>query len=350
LSAWRWHPQVEPLNQPAPPEETATPRPMIEVLSPFKLDEAVERMKVMGLVRALSGRYQFKRFDRAGEPPDGVLINGSRVNFKKDEALERALQTRKAHSVLMLLLPDLYSITVARLQEWAEVVDVFLVATPELAAQVRAFTGCDARVLEDPIDFGFLGSARRRNNNHPPRVLWFGYPESYRKSMASFQDGLIELHEAGEIEYAIVTNIEKFGDSPHGNILAYDHNTFPTQIEEFDICISSHMPLDFSMSTYWKSENKAVLAINRGVPVVASRTPAHERLFAACGVQAFLFDNIHELRAAIRRLADPAARETYLDQTQEFVLRHYAITTIARKWEGIFGEVRNRKRQGAATA
>ena len=333
------------MNTPVPPEEAGNPRPIIEVLSPFKLDEAVERMKVMGLVKALSGHYQFKRFDRAGEPADGVLINGSRINFKKDEALERALLARKPHSVLMLLLPDLYAVTVARLQEWAGVVDVFLVATPELAAQVRALTGCDARVLEDPIDFGFVASARRCTGNHPPRVVWFGYPESYRKSMACFQDALLALHDAREIDYVIVTNPEKFGESPRGNIEAYDHNTFPKLIEEFDICISSHMPLDFSMSTYWKSENKAVLAINRGVPVIASRTPAHERLFAACGVQEFLFDNSHELRGAIRRLANPAVREAYLDQTQAVVLRHYAITSIALKWEAVFVDLRKGKRQ-----
>ena len=335
------------MNTPAPPEEAAKPRPIIEVLSPFKLDEAAERMKVMGLVKALSGRYQFKRFDRAGEPPDGVLINGTRINFKKDEALERALLARKPYSVLMLLLPDLYAVTVARLREWAGVVDVFLVATPELAAQVRALTGRDARVLEDPIDFGFVASARRRTGNHPPRMIWFGYPESYRKSMACFQDALLALHDAHEIDYTIVTNPEKFGESTHGNIIAYDHITFPKLIEEFDICISSHMPLDFSMSTYWKSENKAVLAINRGVPVIASRTPAHERLFAACGVQDFLFDNSHELRSVIRRLAHQAAREAYLDQTQEFVLRHYAITRIADKWEALFLELRTRTRPAA---
>ena len=331
------------MNSTPTPDLTAQPRPIVEILSPFELDEAVERMKVMGLVKALSGRFQFKRFDRAGEPPDGVLINGSRINFKKDERLEKALVARKAHSVLMLLLPDLYAPTVARLKEWAEVVDVFLVATPELASQVRAITGSDARVLEDPIDFGFVTSARKTTSNFPPRVVWFGYPESYKKSMACFQDELLRLHEVGEINYGIVTNIEKFGETQHNNILPYDHNNFPQIIGNFDICISSHQPLDFSMSTYWKSENKAVLAINRGVPVIASRTPAHQRLFAACGVQDFLFDNNDELRSALRQLADPAVRDKYLDQTQDFVLRHYAITTIAQKWVGIFVELRNGK-------
>ena len=338
------------MNDTPPPNLTAKPRPVIEVLSPFKADEAVERMKVMGLVRALSGGHQFKRFDAAGEPPDGVLINGSRINFKKDERLVKALLARKAHSVVMLLLPDLYAQTVARLQEWAEVVDVFLVATPELASQVRAITDCDARVLEDPIDFGFVASVRKTTGNHPPQVVWFGYPESYTKSMACFQDALLRLHGAGEIDYTIVTNIEKFGEIPHNNILAYDHNTFPEVIAGFDICISSHVPLDFSMSTYWKSENKAVLAINRGVPVIASRTPAHQRLFAACGVQEFLFDNNNELRNVIRRLADQAMREKYLDQTQEFILRHYSITAIARKWTEIFVELRNEKAQKSGVA
>jgi hypothetical protein len=331
------------MNDTPQPNLTAKPRPMIEVLSPFKADEAVERMKVMGLVRALSSGHQFKRFDAAGEPPDGVLINGSRINFKKDERLVKALLARKAHSVVMLLLPDLYAQTVARLKEWAEVVDVFLVATPELASQVRAITDCDARVLEDPIDFGFVASVRKTTGNHPPQVVWFGYPESYTKSMACFQDALLRLHGAGEIDYVIVTNIEKFGETPHNNILAYDHNTFPEVIAGFDICISSHVPLDFSMSTYWKSENKAVLAINRGLAVVASRTPAHQRLFTECGLQDFLFDNAQELTNAIRRLSDPAERLRYLDKAQDFVLRNYSIIAVARKWESIFDDLFQKK-------
>ncbi|MFN7308043.1 MAG: glycosyltransferase [Alphaproteobacteria bacterium] len=317
--------------------------PVIEVLSPFGPDEAVQRMKVLGLIKALAGRYQFKRFDVAGSPCTGVLINGSRINFKIDQALEAALLRRAPQSVMMLLLPDLYNITVARLQEYASVVDVFLVATQELASQVRAFTARDTRVLEDPIDFGFLTSARQLTTSRTPRVIWYGYAESYRKSMATYEPRLVSLHEAGKIEYTIVTNREKFGEAPFKNILSYDHGDFPKILQTFDICVSSHTPLDFSMSTFWKSENKAVLAINRGVPVVASRTPAHERLLAACGLEDFLFDNVFDLEKAIQRLSDPAERARYLDKAQEFVLERYAITMIARKWQGIFEDLRQKK-------
>jgi hypothetical protein len=60
--------------------------------------------------------------------------------------------------------------------------------------------------------------------------------------------------------------------------------------------------------------------------------------------------NNNELRNVIRRLADQAMREKYLDQTQEFILRHYSITAIARKWTEIFVELRNEKAQKSGVA
>jgi SAM-dependent methyltransferase len=331
------------MNSVPPPLQEVVPRPIIEVLSPHGQDEAIQRMKVHGLAKALSGRYQFKRFDRTGDNPDGVLINGMRLNILQDESLKEVLANRARHSAVMMLLPDLYSVTVTRLNAWAAFVDVFLVATQELASQIRSLTGKDARVLEDPIDFGFLNSVRNPKNPRTTAVLWFGYPESYSKSMGVYEPTLHSLAASGEINYTIVTDSKRFGDPSGNNILQYDHDTFPEMLKEFDICVTSHTPLDFSMSTFWKSENKAVLAINRGLAVVASRTPAHQRLFTECGLQDFLFDNAQELTNAIRRLSDPAERIRYLDKAQDFVLRNYSIIAVARKWESIFDDLFQKK-------
>ncbi|MEY3732248.1 MAG: hypothetical protein RLZZ57_3004 [Pseudomonadota bacterium] len=325
------------------PEAEPSRKGLIEVLSPFGPDEAIQRMKVIGLSRCLSGHFDFKRFDPDGSIPDCVMVNGLRVNFKKNEMINNALLKRVPQSVIMMFLPDLYTVTVARLKEWSEIVDVFLVATREIASQVRALTAKDVRVLEDPIDFGFVASSRKASVNLPPKLCWFGYPESYHKSMSAFESALLEMHAAREIELSIITNPEKFGETPVPNVIAYDYKSFPDLLGDFDICVSSHAPLDFSMSTFWKSENKAVLAINRGVTVVASRTPAHERLFRACGLEAFLFDDVAGLRNAIRRLSDPMERESYLDKAQDFVLQNYSIATIARKWFDLFTEARLRK-------
>ena len=83
-------------------------RPVIEVLSPFGPGEANQRMKVHGLARTLSARFQFKRFDQAGPMPNGVLVNGIRLNSTENKALKEALahlalatrQGRQNHKLL----------------------------------------------------------------------------------------------------------------------------------------------------------------------------------------------------------------------------------------------------------
>jgi len=226
------------------------------------------------------------------------------------------------------------------------VVDVFLAPTPEMRDYIQTFTDKRVEVLFDPIDFGLDASLEPALRPGPMKVVWFGYPESYNKSMAEYQKCLVEMHQAGEIEYHIVTKNNQYGRTPNCVIHEYVSDRFLALLETFDACVVSHMPLDLSASTLWKSENKAVLAINRGLPTVASRTPAYARLLSACGLAEYLFSARAELAAALRRLSDPAERRRYLGQSQALVLAGYCARKMAEDWLGLYRDARARKAAG----
>jgi hypothetical protein len=321
-------------------------RDVIEILTPFDSNEAVQRMKIDRLKEILAEQFEFMAFGRANSWPAGVLINSLYINYDATPALFPALQTRSQTAVVMLFVGDVYTTTPPILQRMSTVVDVFLTPTPEMRDYISAFVDKRVEVLLDPIDFGLDASVEPLVRAGPPKVVWFGYPESYNKSMSEYQKCLIEMHQNNDIEYHIVTRHSQYGRAPECVIHEYVFDRFLSLLETFDICVASHMPLDLSASTLWKSENKAVLAINRGLPTVASRTPAYTRLLDQCGLSEYLIGSRAELAAALRRLSDPAERRRYLDQSQTVVLAGYSARKMAEDWARIYHDARAWKQGG----
>jgi len=103
------------------------------------------------------------------------------------------------------------------------------------------------------------------------------------------------------------------------------------------------VPADLDINTYCKSENKAVLAINRGVPVIASRTPAYERLLTSCGLEEYLFTSNAQLVDSLNRLRAQGERNRYLQLSQEMVLENYSSQKMVQDWLEIYQRARHLK-------
>jgi hypothetical protein len=328
---------------------------IIEIMSVYDVDEPVQRMKIGALKRHLANDFDFRSFNEQGEP-DCVLINNflyySPFVERLDEATSRfrltpgtreALMKKRAHAVIMLFVSDLHPAIVPLFHVWAEVVDVFLVSTPEMRNFLLPFTDRSVDILFDPIDFCLEESVENFHDGGPIKVIWFGYPESFRKSFSEYDRALRELHRNNEIEYHIVTRNESYGPGAFVHVHGYDHKTFASLLATFDVCVLSHTPFDFSINTFLKSENKAVLAINRGLAAVATRTPAYERLFRNCGLEEFLFSSQAELVSTVRRLKSSYERHRFLALSQRYVLENYAALRMARDWRALYQNARGRK-------
>lgn len=330
---------------PAPltPNRGGSARDIVEILTPFDSREAVQRLKIEPLIRLTGGMFEFRAFGSGGDATSAVLINSLRIDFDRNPALITALQARVKTALIMLFVADVGAPSLRSLRTLSSVVDVFLVPTPEMRDFVQAFTNRPVEVLFDPIDFCLHDSAAKEPADERLKVVWFGYPESYGRSMAEYQQCLMSLHQSGEIEYHIVTKNERYGRTPSCVLHDYVWDRFPALLETFDVCVASHAPFDFTVNSLWKSENKAVLAINRGVAVVASRTPAYARLLARCGLEEYLFSAPAELMRLLRRLRSPAERRRYLTLSQRVVLEHYAARRMADEWTLLYRAARARK-------
>lgn len=318
-------------------------REVVEVLTPFDANEAVQRMKIAPLVLLKGGAFDFRRFGDGGDATSAVLVNSLRIDFDRHPALHATLQKRARSAVVMLFLADLTQDLLPALQKLAPLVDLFLVPTPELKNMLAAFTDRRIEVLFDPIDFALEQSAPMMRREGVPKVVWFGYPVSYRLPLGTYLPALGALHRRGEIELHLVTKASSYGPAESVVIHEYVAENFLSLLESFDICLCCHTPFDFSAHNLLKSENKAVLAINRGLPVVASRTPAYERLLTACGLEEYLYSSTAELLSAIGRLARPEERERYLAKSQPHVLAHYSARKMADEWLGLYRAARARK-------
>lgn len=315
----------------------------IEILSPFNMNEPIHRMKIAELKAQLKDKFNFCEFG-LHPSPDGVVINCLHQDIVSNPEFSDALKRRAKQSIVMLMMADFYPNSIQYLNQWSEFVDIFLVPTAEMMEFVQPFTNKKVQVLPDPIDFGLMESqGLRSQRGDGTRVVWFGYPESYNKSMGLFESTLFQLHQSGDIEFHIVSKNASYGEGPNGLMHEYDPSTFLNLLSMFDVCVLSHFPLDFLISTAWKSENKAVLAINRGLPVVASNTPAYSQLLKSYGVGEYIFSTPAELSIAIKKLTNPQARMNYLAQCQEGILEKYSASKMACDWSEIFYQERQLK-------
>lgn len=309
----------------------------IEILTAFDSTEPVQRMKLDALVNLKKHDFDFRRFGEGGEQTAGVLVNSSDIDLSKNPMLHEALQRRAKNAVIMLFIADLHPHWMKLLPAWSTVVDMFLAPTPEMRNFLSAFTERQVEVLLDPVDFCLNGSATPPiSHDGPLKVVWFGHPESYTKSMAGFEKDLMPMHQSQEIEYHIVTKNDRYGPMPACIIHEYLPHQFLSLLGAFDVCIVSHIPFDFSVNTLWESEIKALLAINRGLPCVASRTPAYERLLTRCGLQDYLFSSGAELISSLRRLKTWDERSRFLDKSQNIVLENYSAIKMADDWHKLY--------------
>jgi len=312
-------------------------KPIIEVLSPFNMHEPIHRMKIASLMALPDSEFSFRDYVYSEGGSDGVLINCLHLDLIENPEFIRSLAARAVDKVVMLMMADFYPTSVDYLRKWSEFVDIFLVPTPEMRDFIQIFTSRKVQVLIDPIDFGLIKSEKVRSQRSDRiKVVWFGYPESYTKSMRLFEGTLAEMHQSGEIEFHLISKNDTYGEGRSGFIHEYDPETFLDLLSNFDVCVLSHLPFDFSISTQWKSENKAVLAINRGLPVVASKTPSYSRLLSRCGVEKFSFSTAEELTSSIRLLKSADERAKYLVACQDIILRQFSIKKMSKDLSEIF--------------
>ena len=325
-----------------PSRTIANKKPTIEILTTANILSAGFRLRIYSIMCMKKNYYNFCKYGEGDVKTSAILIQKRSTLRAILDTDQNPFRARRPAAAVMLFVSDFVESEAEKYKKLPKFVDVILVPTKIMKHQMQALVHCKVEVLFDAIDFNLSASRflnKKNQSTKTLRVVWFGRVESYTKSMLPYESIIRKLVESGDIEFHIITGknfYDFYKKDIFFNVHPYRLKTFPRYLSSFDVCIANHTPIDFSMSTYWKSENKAVLAINRGLPVVASKTPAYEHLLGNCKLSQYLFASPEDLESALLKLKNFSERKKYLSQSQPYVLKYYTSKSIANNWEFLY--------------
>ncbi len=129
------------------------------------------------------------------------------------------------------------------------------------------------------------------------RLVWFGFPENYHKSMLTIAPIIKMAIKSGWIDSFTVISLPNLREhlSNDFSFILYDEKTIATTLQHYDYSLLSHFPLDGEINTYIKSSNKAIYSIMSGLIPICSSTPNYHENLSKMNLNRFLFDSPAEL-------------------------------------------------------
>ncbi len=162
------------------------------------------------------------------------------------------------------------------------------------------------------------------------RLVWFGYPESYRRSMPIFENTIQKALELGYIDSFSVISLESLkNELPSAfRFLSFTTSQLTIELKEHDLALLNHVPLDLSINSFIKSANKAVSSIASGLIPICSDTPNYRELMNSLGLQRYLFESPKTLEEILKILAQTENTQlnSYLNVAYRYIEEHYRAT------------------------
>ncbi len=242
---------------------------------------------------------QGQDFDKLSELKNNNLI----INFfYKDKAavLELGL-IQLSQAIVVCFGSDIFSFT--DYANACSVTDVFV--CPSKIHQLILKTTVNKPVLRlieavDPL----IQELALEPNFSTRKLVWFGFPESYSKSMLTIVPVIQSALRCGWIDSFTVISLPalKAYLPNEFEFIEYDENTISKKLLEFDYSLLSHFPLDEHINTYIKSSNKAVYSVMSGLFPICSSTPNYQDFMSEMGLERFSFQSPNELAEILTRL------------------------------------------------
>ena len=160
-------------------------------------------------------------------------------------------------------------------------------------------------------------------------LVWFGFPESYQKSMVALEAVIVgALRDKFINSFSVIS-----GDSLEEQLpseftfIRYETNTFAEKLRSFTFTILSHIPLDLHLNTFIKSQNKACSSIMSGMVPICSNTPNYHALLKKLGLENYLFNSPESLLNILRKLRGLSASADLQSQwsyASQYVSSHFS--------------------------
>jgi hypothetical protein len=233
------------------------------------------------------------------------------INFfyKDIDAINAIMRLNKRQITSICFCSDVENY--ADYQHAYEVVDVFVCPTLMHQNILRYVYELPIYVLREAIDPILKQVSERKFTSASTNLVWFGFSESYQRSMVNLESVIIEALQKRWINSFTVISSQTIRTSlpPEFHFVEYGDEKFEEQIQLFDFAILSHGPLDLHLNTFIKSPNKAISAIVSGIIPICSDTPNYRWLMDELKLGSYIFHSPGDLLKILQDLPERVVQE-----------------------------------------
>ncbi len=258
--------------------------------------------------------------------PDQFLLNELDKNrrtvinffYKDQDAIKMikqlALSDRREYLCIACFCSDIEEYS--SYYEAYKLADIFI--CPSLIHQhvLRYVYDIPIHVLREAIDPALAGLQKTKSISNPPSVAWFGFAESYKRSMAILEGVIMEAVEKKWINSFTVISSESLRNALPADFLFvnYDTSKLSNILSSYDYVVLSHVPLDLHINSYIKSPNKAISAIFSGLIPICSDTPNYRAYMSNAGLQEYIFSSPGKLHRILSNLSEEIESARFINR------------------------------------
>jgi len=222
---------------------------------------------------------------------DNLVIN---FFYKDQDAIEEIVQAQFSQSMIICFGSDVYDFSAYA--NACKVTDIFFCPSKIHRSVLKTTVNKPVEILIEAID-PLIQYGNLSPDFSSRRFVWFGFPESYSKSMLTIVPVIQLAIKYGWIDSFTVISLPALKNylPNEFKFIDYDECTISNTLLGFDYSLLSHFPLDGHMNTYIKSSNKAIYSVMSGLLPICSSTPNYQDTLSVMKLENFLFQSPNEL-------------------------------------------------------
>lgn len=162
------------------------------------------------------------------------------------------------------------------------------------------------------------------------KICWFGYPESFHKSLAFVLPEAFAKSEFKPDKFEIITqdNAKLMNLVRHR---PFSSKTFYNDTKYYSYSLLSHFAFDLHLNSIIKSPNKIITSIVRGMMPIASLTPSYEDIARKYDLLTLFYGSSTDLSELFKNLDSDRDRIKYgIKNIREQIMRDYSPEVIAK--------------------
>ena len=233
-----------------------------------------------------------------------------------------------------------------KLQKMLDVVDVITVSTPELKKLIGSKTDKTPIVIDDALEppkilifareYFSLKKRLVQTRKNYFQIIWYGNagtenPPYGMIDLLKVLPALEKLNREIPIKLSVISNsldsFQKYTSSAKISVKYYNWqlSTFPYIFSQHDVCI---IPVSLNDLTRCKTNNRVVLSLLLGVPVIADEIPSYEEFSK--------FVLFSDWETNLRQYwQNPMLRQQHTKQGKEYILAKYNRHRVVSQWSDL---------------